>query len=553
MMTMWPRSGHAVPAGTAQVARAAFPKGCLAIRIRDALGELFEDAQFAGLFATRGRPAVSPARLALVSVLQFAEGLSDRQAADAVRGRIDWKYALGLELTDTGFDASVLSEFRARLLGDDHAERLLGRMLKRLREQGLLVRGGRQRTDATCVVAAVRELNRLELVTETLRAALEALTAAAPEWLTAMVPEDWYQRYGQRASDYRLPQAEAARAALAVTVGADGFALLEAVHAADAPSWLRQVPAVQILRAVWIQQYYRDGQGLRWRGKGELPPAALAIDSPYDTDARYGIKRGVGWCGYKAHFSETSEPDRPHLIVHVATTVATTADVDTMPARHSDLADTDLLPDEHLVDAGYVSVDGVLAARADHGIELVGPLPPDSGWQARDEGGFDLTRFQIDWDQRQVTCPNGKTARNWRHGTSRHGLPIVQATFRSSDCTPCPDRARCTRAPTNPRHLTFRPRLLYETQRRLRAEQATPGWRDRYAHRAGIEGTIAQAARRSGLHQARYRGLAKTHLQHVLTALALNLIRIDAWLTGTPLGGSWASRLTRLRPTPSPA
>jgi transposase len=553
MMTMWPRSGHAVPAGTAQVARAAFPKGCLAIRIRDALGELFEDAQFAGLFATRGRPAVSPARLALVLVLQFVEGLSDRQAADAVRGRIDWKYALGLELTDTGFDASVLSEFRARLLGDDQAERLLGRMLERLREQGLLVRGGRQRTDATCVVAAVRELNRLELVTETLRAALEALAAAAPAWLIAMVPEDWYQRYGQRASDYRLPQAEAARAALAVTVGADGFALLEAVHAADAPGWLRQVPAVQTLRAVWIQQYYRDRQGLRWRGKGELPPAALAIDSPYDTDARYGIKRGVGWRGYKAHFTETSEPDRPHLIVHVATTVATTADVDTMPARHSDLAGTDLLPDEHLVDAGYVSVDGVLAARADHGIELVGPLPPDSGWQARDEGGFDLTRFQIDWDQRQVTCPNGKTARNWRQRTSRHGLPIVQATFRSSDCTPCHDRARCTRAPTNPRHLTFRPRLLYETQRRLRAEQATPAWRDRYALRAGVEGTIAQAARRSDLHQARYRGLPKTHLQHVLTALAINLVRVDAWLTGTPLGGTWASRLTRLRPTPSPA
>jgi transposase len=316
MMTMWPRSSRTIPAGTAQVARAAFPKGCLAIRIRDALGELFEDAQFTGLFATRGRPAVSPARLALVLVLQFVEGLSDRQAADAVRGRIDWKYALGLELTDTGFDASVLSEFRARLLGDDQAERLLGRMLERLREQGLLVRGGRQRTDATCVVAAVRELNRLELVTETLRAALEALAAAAPQWLLAMVPEDWYQRYGQRASDYRLPQAEAARAALAVTVGADGFVLLEAVHAADAPGWLRQIPAVQTLRAVWIQQYYRDGQGPRWRGKGELPPAALAIDSPYDPDARYGIKRGVGWRGDKAHLhrdlrARPAPPDRP--------------------------------------------------------------------------------------------------------------------------------------------------------------------------------------------------------------------------------------------------
>jgi len=205
----------------------------------------------------------------------------------------------GLELTDTGFDASVLSEFRARLLADDQTQRLLDQMLERLRAQGLLVPGGRQRTDGTCVVMAVRELNRLELVTETMRAALEALAAAAPMWLVALAPADWYQRYGQRASDYRLPQAKAARHALAVTLGADGFALLEAVHTTDAPGWLRQVPAVQTLRAVWIQQYYRDRQGLRWRGKGEQPPAALAIDSPYDPDARYGIKRGVGWRGYK--------------------------------------------------------------------------------------------------------------------------------------------------------------------------------------------------------------------------------------------------------------
>ena len=551
-MTMWPRSSRATPVMTAEVARAAFPKGCLAIRVRDALGELFEDAQFAGLFAVRGRPAVSPARLALVSVLQFAEGLSDRQAADAVRGRIDWKYALGLELTDTGFDASVLSEFRARLVDGDAAQRLLERMLDRLRTQGLLVRGGRQRTDATCVLTAVRELNRLELATETLRAALQALAAAAPEWLTSLAPEDWYERYGQRASDYRLPQRQTARAALAVIVGADGLVLLDAVYAADAPAWLRQVPAVETLRRIWVQQYYRDGQGLRWRGKAELPPAALAIDNPYDTDARYGVKRGVGWRGYKAHFTETCEPERPHLIVHVATTVATTADVETVPARHADLASVDLLSDEHLVDAGYVSVDGVLAARADHGVELVGPLPPDSGWQARDRQGFDLSRFRIDWDQRQVTCPNGKTGRNWRQGTSRHRLPIIQVTFRASDCTPCPDRARCTRSPTNPRHLTFRPRFQYQSQQSIRAEQATDAWRQRYAHRSGIEGTIAQASRRSDIHHTRYRGLAKTHLQHVLTALALNLVRVDAWLTDTPLGSSWASRLTRLRPVPSP-
>jgi transposase len=551
-MTMWPRSSHAIPAGTAQVARAAFPNGCLAIRVRDALGELFEDAQFAGLFATRGRPAVSPTRLALVSVLQFAEGLSDRQAAEAGCGRIDWKYALGLELSDAGFDASVLSEFRARLVAGDQAERLLHQMLDHLRERRLLGRGGRQRTDATHVLAAVRELNRLELVTETLRAALEALAAAAPTWLQAVVPDQWYERYGQRARDWRLPKAEAAREALAVTVGSDGFALLEAVHAAEAPGWLREVPALQTLRRLWLQQYYRDQQGLRWRDKSELPPGALAIGSPYDPEARYGIKRGVGWRGYKAHFTETCEPDRPHLIVHVATTVAATNDVDTVPGRHADLATADLLPDEHLVDAGYVSVDHVLAARADHGVELVGPLPPDSGWQARHEDGFDLTRFQIDWDRKRVTCPNGATSRNWRQTSSRHGLPIIQATFRAPDCTPCPDRVRCTRSPVLARHLTFRPRTQYQAQQQLRAEQATDAWRDRYAHRAGIEGTIAQATRRSDLHQARYRGLAKTHLQHVLTALALNLVRVDAWLSGIPPGGTWASRLTRLRAASSP-
>jgi transposase len=156
-MTMWPRSGRAVPAATAQVARAAFPKGCLAIRIRDALGELFDDAQFAGLFATRGRPAVSPARLALVSVLQFAEGCQTARpptrSAPGSTGSTPWAWSL----PTPALTPRCSSEFRARLLTDGQAERLLQRMLERLRAQGLLVRGGRQRTDATCVVAAVRE------------------------------------------------------------------------------------------------------------------------------------------------------------------------------------------------------------------------------------------------------------------------------------------------------------------------------------------------------------------------------------------------------------
>jgi len=236
----------------------------------------------------------------------------------------------------------------------------------------------------------------------------------------------------------------------------------------------------------------------------------------------------------------------------VATTDAATADLDTVQGRHADLAARDLLPDVHLVDAGYVSVGQVLTADDDYGVQLTGPLPADTSWQAGDDDAFDLTRFRIDYDAHHVVCPQGKTSRNWQPARSRDGLPIIRATFRQPDCRPCPDRVRCTRSQDNARHVTFLPRRQQQAQQRLRAEQATGDWRQRYALRCGVESLIAQASRRCDLHQARYRGLAKTHLQHVLTALAINLVRVDAWLTGVATTGSWTSRLARLtQPLPA--
>jgi transposase len=271
-MSLRPRPAGEVPESTVRVARAAFPKGCLAIRIRDELGPLFEDEQFAEAFPARGGPGRPPGELALVTVLQFAEGLTDRQAADAVRGRIDWKYALALELTDPGFDFSVLSEFRDRLIEHGIEARVFDLLLDRCSELGLLRAGGRQRTDSTHVLAAVRTLNRMEFVGETLRAALEALAVAAPGWLAEVVAPQWIERYGPRVDSYRFPKGEDARTRWATTVGQDGFALLEAIHAGDAPRWLRAIPAVQTLRVAWIQQYHRDDKGVRWREGNDLPP-----------------------------------------------------------------------------------------------------------------------------------------------------------------------------------------------------------------------------------------------------------------------------------------
>src|SRR3712207_4918197 len=217
-MSLKPSPIEPVPEETARIARAAFRKGNPLLQLRDELGLIFADADFADLFPKRGQPGLAPWRLALVTLLQFRENLADRQAAEAVRARIDWKYLLGLELTDAGFDVSVLCEFRARLVEGGAEERLLEKLLVRCRELGLLKARGRQRSDTTHVLAAIRMLNRLELVGETLRAALNELAAVAPDWLRGAVPAAWPERYARRVEDSRLPRTKAEREAYARTV-----------------------------------------------------------------------------------------------------------------------------------------------------------------------------------------------------------------------------------------------------------------------------------------------------------------------------------------------
>lgn len=548
-MSLSPREDRGVPAETERVARAAFPNATFCMRVRDVLGPLFTDEAFAGLFSGRGRPAESPGTLAVVSVLQFVEGLTDAQAADAVRGRVDWKYLLGLELTDQGFDSSVLSEFRGRLVESGAAEVLLFEsVLDRLRAADLLAPGGRARTDSTHVLGAIRSLERLELVGETLRAALEAIAAAAPDWLRGFAPIDWFTRYGPRVDAYRLPKAESERLELALRIGADGVTVLTRAWRADAPVFVRALPAVESLRAIWVQQYYRDPAGLHWRTREDhgRPPGATAITSPYDLDARYSVKRGTGWNGYKVQICESCDDELPRLLTYVDTVPATEADIDTTPRVHEALTRRALAPAEHLADSAYITADAVLDARDRHGIELIGPVGHGHQWQSKNPDAFDADAFTIDWDTLTAVCPQGH--RNTWSGTAtdRHGKPRVMFTFSMTDCTPCPARSRCTHAKTAARTVTLRPREQHELLRDLRAEQQTEHWRTRYAARSGIEGTISQAVRAFDLRRCRYRGLAKTRVQNILIATAVNLTRLDAWFAGNPLGRTRVSHLAAL-------
>src|SRR5947208_3772448 len=325
-MSMYPRELGPIPEETARVARAACPKGTLAMRLRDTLGELYQDEQFAALYPVEGQPAYAPWRLAVVTILQYAEGLTDRQAADAVRERLDWKYALGLELTDPGFDFSLLSEFRLRLVEEGVETLLLDRLLEVCKQRGWLKAGGKQRTDSTHVLARVRSLSTLECVGETLRAALDDVALVAPDWLASQVSPEWFERSSHRVENYRLPKAESQRTALAEQIGADGLHLLAALEGADAPAGLKEMGSVQVLRQVW-QQYYDLCKGAaKWRAGPQADGQEGVLRSPYDTEARSGNKRETVWFGYKVHLTETCDPDSPetmevpHLIVQVETT-----------------------------------------------------------------------------------------------------------------------------------------------------------------------------------------------------------------------------------------
>jgi transposase len=534
-MSLHPKSIEPVPEETARIARAAFPKGNVYLRLRDELGSPYTDETFADLFPTHGQPAEAPWRLAVITLLQFAEALSDRQAAEAVRARLDWKYLLGLPVEDAGFDASVLCEFRARLLAGGAAQRLLDVLLERFREHGLLKARGRQRTDSTHVLSAVRALNRLQGVGETMRHALNSLAVAAPDWLQPRLRPAWPERYGHQVDEYRLPKNDAARAALAATIGADGFELLEAIYAPEAPAWLRELPAVETLRRVWLQKYYApDGGPIRWRSAADSPPAARLIHSPYDPEARFGCKRDVTWVGYKVHLTETCEPDAPQLVTHVETTPATTHDARVVEAIHADLARKELLPREHLVDTGYADAELLVSSQRQYGVDLFGPVLGDHSWQARAATGFDLSAFTVDWAAHTVTCPEGHTSTKWCPSRDAYGNEVIHIEFAAADCRACPSRPRCTRAVKEPREMGLRPQAQHEALRAARQRQTTAAFKAEYAHRAGVEGTLSQAIHVSGLRRARYIGLAKTRLQHVITAAALNVVRASAWLAGIP-------------------
>jgi transposase len=332
------------------------------------------------------------------------------------------------------------------------------------------------------------------------------------------------------------------RQELAETIGAGGYHLLRAVSAAGAPVGLRQLTAVQVLRQAWLQQDYVQDEQIHCRAVGNVPPAMQMIQSPDDLEAHYSQKRMQEWGGYNAHLTETYDDDAPHLIVNMETTVATVPDSTMNNTIHAHLAQKGLLPGEHLLDPGYVDAGNLTAAQQDHAVALVGPVAWDTFWQAQTQQGFDIACFSIDWD------PTRRLVRRvmWSPGHDAYGNEVIDVRFAGADCADCPVRQQCMQAVTVPRGLKLRVRAQHKALQPGRQHQTTAAFKAADAKRRGIEGAIALATGPYELRRTLYLGLARTHLQNIFTALAINLAQIAAWWAGKPRGQTRVTRFTAL-------
>ena len=498
----------------------------------DAVEDGFDWDDFTEMYAAEGQPAVHPGRLAIVTILQHAFGLTDRQAVECVDTRLDWKYALRMDVNDPAFDHTVLVEFRQRLLESGLQDLMLNKLLHIAHEKQIL-KHSKQRTDSTHILANVRTLGRLERIHEAMRAAIDALLTHFPAVYMSFHDPNWIERYDRAPYRFKSPKEGKRRDALAKQMGEDISTLLQAVDAVVVENQgLSELHPITALRAIFEQQYLEKGKGFELRDDEESIPPASRIASPHDTDARFGKKGSTRWLGYSTHFTETCDEDAPRLITNVETVPGGPTDEHMLPKIHSSLKSRGYAPSQHFVDSGYTDVEVMRTSEEQLGITVIGPARPGPSWQTAAGKGFDAANFSIDFENKKATCPNGVTSSIWSERSTKGSIIVG---FPAKECGRCPFRSDCTKSTSGGRRLEVKTADLFQYLQRTRHREQTTEFKELYRIRSGVEGTHSQAARTCRFRRSRYTGLQKTQLQSWLVAAGITAIRIARWLIGLPL------------------
>lgn len=511
----------AMPAETEAVGQVILEVGNVYRLIGEKLFDKFYEQDFVDFYSTEGKPCISPVILAFVTVFQFMEKLPDRQAAEAIRMRMDWKYALHLPLAYEGFDYSVLSEFRDRLL-EHHAEGLVfEQLVQEFRALGLVKPRGRQHSDSIAMLMHVRHLSRLELVVETLRLAVTAVLQVNRTWAEQIVPPSWEDLYGERFVMQRHRKEEWAE--YDKHVGEDGNWFLALVEGESAPAELKNLSEIQVLKTVWAQQF-REAEGKIMYQTGTTYDGHTQIQTPHDPEARYSRKRIQEWIGGKVQVTETEDEEYPHIITDIVATCSSQTDYEALAGIQDRLMKRDCVPEKQYVDSGYLSGPN-LATSAKNGIDLIGPPCPVISRQSKIPNGITTEQFAIDVDAQAATCPAGVKAKpddGWK-GKIRFRFP-------DEVCAACALRSRCC---AGSKGRTLCVGLTYPLLQKARQRQTTDDFKsDYHKHRSGVEGCLSALVRGNGLRISRYVGNRKRHLQALFSGAAANLKRVASWSAG---------------------
>jgi len=500
------------------------------IILAEQLTELFSEfeSQLEASYPDAGQWGIHPFRVIGLLLLQAMEGLSDRQATEMVVLNVGWKLVLRLPMDHEGWNDSILSKARDRFLETQVLMELFDAFLASAKDKGYL-NVIKQRVDATHIEACVRSLNRVELVLETVRNAIEALTEEDVNFVRSIRRENWLKRYYlDRPFNYRLPKSDSERTKMAEAAGDDGFHILKSIEQApkDKRNAFENLQAIETLRKVLEEQFSSEDRGKpKFKESKELKPSGIRIASPYEPEARNACKGETNWTGYKAHLTETCVKGFPNLITQVETTVGTENDSETLPKITESLSLRNLKPEKLFTDSGYVNVDLLSRLKSELGIDVMARLANGHSWQSQQGKGFDQSSFSINWSKRQVTCPAQATSVQWKN-TNDGGSNVH---FAKEQCSSCPFKTDCTKGEYRVLHL--KSESVWRHMQAMKERQQTQEFRDECKIRAGVEGTQSEFAKVVG-RQSTVRGLAKVHQKNVLAAIAMNFKRMTDWMNG---------------------
>ena len=466
-----------------------------------------KDTDFEDMYKEGGRPPVSPRVLMCVTILQFLERLPDRQTIRNLIYRLDWKVALELELEYSGFSYQLLSVWRQRIVEHDKAKKVFDRIIEELKERGLIRKDGKQRIDSTHVLAEIKELTRVELMTETLRLAvidIRNMGLHFPELI-----EEIITTYGSGINLYQLGSKERER--ILKEAGQDMLKLVEYIDKKiPTPSRTKNINTLKVV----FKQNFTVNEGSSEAELIKISTGKDHICSPHDTEARYGSKHKN--IGYKAQIVETAERGKTNFIVDVEEEDNEETDHGKLTKTINRVEEKDLKPKRVYVDQGYVDGDTLSESKAKD-VEVYGPIE-NSNKALRNE-------FKYDMAKDKYICPAGKISGRKHEDTN--GSTIYQFSFR--DCKDCSLREKCRprvtrnckdgkfiRVDVNHEHI--------EAQRKL---MKTESFKEEMKNRNAIEGTISGMKRGYNFFRCRYRGRKKFRLQLFFTAIAFNIKRLD--------------------------